>query len=119
MRKLPTFYGKVTEFLKPYNLEGFVACVIRGRRMLKLVNCFLHYFVFLVVVNNILIRYAFIFGTRIIILFSHRYSQMDTDFYHEDEYVLNTNITNLTLIFWGTQIESGFYRADGGFFFEH
>ena len=22
MRKLPTFYGKVTEFLKPYNLEG-------------------------------------------------------------------------------------------------
>ena len=28
-----------------------------------------------------------------IILFSHRYSQMDTDFYHEDEYVLNTNIT--------------------------
>ena len=25
-----------------------------------------------------------------IILFSHRYSQMDTDFYHEDEYVLNT-----------------------------
>ena len=48
MRKLPTFYGKVTEFLKPYNLEGFVACGIWGRRIQKLVEFFLHYFVFLV-----------------------------------------------------------------------
>ena len=46
MRKLPTFYGKVTEFLKPYNLEGFVACGIRGRRMLKLVNCFFYIILF-------------------------------------------------------------------------
>ena len=46
-----------------------------------------------------------------IILFSHRYSQMDTDFYHEDEYVLNTNCTNLTNIFLHTN-EHGFYRAE-------
>ena len=54
MRKLPTFYGKVTEFLKPYILEGVVACGIRGRRILKSVEFFSHYFIFLVVVNNIL-----------------------------------------------------------------
>ena len=47
MRKLPTFYGKVTEFLKPYILEGVVACGIRGRRILKLIDYFLHYFIFL------------------------------------------------------------------------
>ena len=46
MRKLPTFYGKVTEFLKPYILEGVVACGIRGRRILKLADYFLHYFIF-------------------------------------------------------------------------
>ncbi len=31
MRKLRNFYEKVTDFLKPYNLEGFVAYGIWGR----------------------------------------------------------------------------------------
>mgnify|MGYP004678367547 FL=1 len=30
MRKLPTFYWKVTEFLKPYNLEGLWLAVFGG-----------------------------------------------------------------------------------------
>ena len=33
-------------------------------------------------------------------------AQMNTDFYHVDEYVLNTNITNLTLIFLGTRMDT-------------